>query len=360
MSCTEPFTIYATEASANEFLGFRDVDLHGQSVSCLCGPLTDRRLLAALISEAQLDRSVQAILRLCDKSLIPRKFMVTSAPFYDDSRKMLGAILSFEEDGKLIEAVMDEEPTTLVHSEAKESKSDGKGYYQSKGTCAPIRVENQEITPVPSCQGGVVTINARRKLGVCLPIPVAVSLDTVAKLQHLPAHLAAARIGISLAALKRACRKLGVRRWAYKKTPRGGPSPAPPPSASATDPHSPKAIAVWQHAPGLSCSADSAPTSDDPATPTDPDSSSDGSPGPAWHPSTPALAGPDDLVWLTAFNPHHPDAPRVDKDIMMWREAPIPFEWTPDWCGEEAADEGERQRLCGDLLGWADDRSADS
>jgi hypothetical protein len=298
VSNTEPFTIYATEASSNTFLGFRDADLHGQSVSCLCGPWTDRRLLASLISEVQLDRSVQARLIMCDKSLTPRDLVVTSAPLYDDSKNLFGAILSFEGDdfdGKRLDAVMDGRSAPLIHSEAKENTSDGKGYYQSIYTCAPIRIEDQGITSEKSRKDSVVTINARRKLGVCLPIPVAVSLETIAELQHLPAHLAAARIGISLAALKRACRKLGVRRWAYKKTPRGAPSPAPPPSASATDPHSPKAIAVLQHAPGFP-----SPTAGSSyGTPTELDLSSCGSPGPAWHPSTPTgVTSPDDLVWL--------------------------------------------------------------
>jgi hypothetical protein len=251
---------------------------------------------------------------------------------------------------------------TAVGSNQTETENSCNGYFDSKNLCSLKKsgssVNESEDSIEQHSKGNVVTINARRKLGVYLPISVEVSLDTVAKLQHLPAHLAAARIGISPAALKRACRKLGVRRWAYKKKNRSTPLPRPPTSAPHTDPHSQKEIALWQHAPGFpSPSADSARASH--ATPTDPDSSSDGAPGLAWHPSTPALAGSDDLVWLTAFNPHHPDAPRVDKDSDMWQEAPIPFEWTPDWCREEV-DEEERQRLCGDLFCWADDRSADN
>ena len=71
----------------------------------------------------------------------------------------------------------------ILHSGPKESKSkepkfNGKSYLDSNDTSAPIGAQDQGMQPF-------VTINARRKLGVYLPIPVAVILETVAKL-HVP------------------------------------------------------------------------------------------------------------------------------------------------------------------------------
>jgi len=119
----------------------------------------------------------------------------------------------------------------------------------------------------------------------------------------------------------------------------GAPSAPPAPSAPHTARHSPKAIALWQHAPGFpSLPADSAAApsaaSDHSATPTDPD-----------------------LLWLAAFDPHPVEPGLVTPiDSDDWMEAPVRCEcqWTPAWCGEEAADEGQLQLLCGDLFGWAD------
>ncbi len=374
MSCAEPFTIYGTETTANEFLGFRGWELQGQSLSCLCGPWTDWRLLVSLISNCALDR-IHAMMRMCDRSQTPRDFKVTSSPLFDFSQNLFVAILSFEE-GKQIESVLKNSTAEGFTQKVlqKEKGIECHGYFDSKKSCSLSVDESRSSvtgsgnTLEQNCQDNVVTINARRKLGAFRPIPVAVTLELVAKLQHLPAHLAAARIGISPAALKRACRKLGVPRWAYKKKTRSELSPPSPTSAPHIDPQSPNSIALWEHAPGFPSFPDNstpAPSmvSDNSATPTDPDSSSDGSPEPALSPNQSSMPCPDDLLWLAAFDPQ-PSAPDVDLpplDSDGWRDVHVRCEGTQDWGGEEAAaDNKEWRLLCGDLFGWAEYRSADS
>ena len=61
----------------------------------------------------------------------------------------------------------------------------------------------------------------RRKAGSIrdrtLAAPVVVTEELVAALAHLPLSHAAATVGVSPTAFKKACRKLGVSRWAYKR-----------------------------------------------------------------------------------------------------------------------------------------------
>ena len=49
--------------------------------------------------------------------------------------------------------------------------------------------------------------------------PITITWENMAQLQRFPLHLAAAKIGLSPTALKHACRKLGINRWAYRRIP---------------------------------------------------------------------------------------------------------------------------------------------
>eukprot|EP00291_Cryptomonas_curvata_P027499 CAMPEP_0172211582 /NCGR_PEP_ID=MMETSP1050-20130122/36485_1 /TAXON_ID=233186 /ORGANISM="Cryptomonas curvata, Strain CCAP979/52" /LENGTH=487 /DNA_ID=CAMNT_0012892055 /DNA_START=100 /DNA_END=1559 /DNA_ORIENTATION=+ len=63
------------------------------------------------------------------------------------------------------------------------------------------------------------------------PCPVSVSLDLLESLAELPIAAAAQRLRVSTTALKKACRKLGVDRWPYRKdrpTQAAGQNAAPP------------------------------------------------------------------------------------------------------------------------------------
>ena len=53
--------------------------------------------------------------------------------------------------------------------------------------------------------------------GDTLAPPVVVTSELVATLAHLPLQQAAAAAGVSATAFKKACRKLGISRWAYKR-----------------------------------------------------------------------------------------------------------------------------------------------
>ena len=73
----------------------------------------------------------------------------------------------------------------------------------------------------PNRRGFGPAIFPRRKValdGSIVPaLPVVVTPELLATLHDLPLHKAAEAIGVSATAFKKACRKLGVRRWTYKR-----------------------------------------------------------------------------------------------------------------------------------------------
>ena len=234
-SSFEPFRIFAVEASSFTFLGFRDVELQGQSVLCLCRPWSETPL-RSLLSEALLNGSVRKTqIQLYDKFLTSRNLVVTCSRVFPCHDLFDGIIMHFEcED----EGLQDKQPnyfTPALHKlhPGLRQEAECAAYFQPVGTIkAQLSSRIDETEDGPQEPERAVRIHPRRKAGVIATSPVAITLDTIGKLQHLPVHEAALHIGISPTALKRACRKLGVDRWAYRRC---GPavltcegSPAPP------------------------------------------------------------------------------------------------------------------------------------
>ena len=62
----------------------------------------------------------------------------------------------------------------------------------------------------------LVMVHPRAKLGVAQP-PVMMTVEVIRELFDVPRYMAAASLGISETALKKACRKLGVGRWPCKR-----------------------------------------------------------------------------------------------------------------------------------------------
>ena len=77
------------------------------------------------------------------------------------------------------------------------------------------------VTHSPADQRGLpgLAIFPRRKIGgpPARRQPVLVTPELIAALADLPLREAAAAAGVSVTAFKKACRRLGVRRWAYKR-----------------------------------------------------------------------------------------------------------------------------------------------
>mmetsp|Transcript_36522 Transcript_36522/g.85287 ORF Transcript_36522/g.85287 Transcript_36522/m.85287 type:complete len:297 (-) Transcript_36522:427-1317(-) len=89
--------------------------------------------------------------------------------------------------------------------------------------------------------GGMSLIFTRRRAGQAARVsnePVVLNRKRVQQLFDLPLKDAAALLGISMTALKKACRKIGVERWPYRKvqTPK---APTSPPISPACGPGTP-------------------------------------------------------------------------------------------------------------------------
>ena len=85
----------------------------------------------------------------------------------------------------------------------------------------PSPAESASFFSCPHRRGFGPAIFPRRKValdGSVVPaLPVVVTMELLSTLHDLPLHKAAEAIGVSATAFKKACRKLGVRRWTYKR-----------------------------------------------------------------------------------------------------------------------------------------------
>ena len=93
--------------------------------------------------------------------------------------------------------------------------------------------------PAARLRRSEATIMPRRKPGpdstAPPPAPVVVTQELLAGLADLPLYKAAAAVGISPTAFKKACRRLGISRWAYKRCRTADTPSAAAASAPGTD-----------------------------------------------------------------------------------------------------------------------------
>ena len=89
--------------------------------------------------------------------------------------------------------------------------------------CTPSTSVPSAAAASPEClkdQGHAIFPRRRgRSAGQPLQQPVVVTPESIRKLRGLPLQAAARALGVSATAFKRACRRLGLRRWTYKRGP---------------------------------------------------------------------------------------------------------------------------------------------
>jgi hypothetical protein len=247
VSTNDPYSIYATCGGCSDFLGYTEAELHRQSIRLICGPWTNVSVLFAAIAEASASKTTIVFLKFRDKFGNPWDLSVQSSPFHDDLGHVNGCILSFEkfknyshfEYGCCISSEINDSHDLLSlqpHTSHTNTAAADIGFFKTCGAATPTHSEphSPEAYSSPYASetdrpGSAVRIHPRRKRGVgpeAQQSAIEVSLETVLALQDLPVHEAAGRIGISATALKKACRKLGVNRWSYRRVP--GPPPAAP------------------------------------------------------------------------------------------------------------------------------------
>ena len=250
VSTDAPHYIYATEMHMDGFLGRTEIELHGQSISILCGPFTDTEVLFSAISNAATLKTTSNIIMFNDIYANQFEFLVTCSPFLDDYGLLKGCMLAFEIAPQVSYfGHQAEEPLSASAGIPHANPAGEIGFFKTAGTtapstepsspdgsyCSPYASESDRPGPGARGQPSGVRVFPRRKRGLDPESPIAavtVSLEAIRALQDLPVTDAAGRLGISATAFKKACRKLGIERWTYRRVP-GPPTDEPAPVTAA-------------------------------------------------------------------------------------------------------------------------------
>mmetsp|Transcript_13756 Transcript_13756/g.27196 ORF Transcript_13756/g.27196 Transcript_13756/m.27196 type:complete len:219 (-) Transcript_13756:226-882(-) len=87
--------------------------------------------------------------------------------------------------------------------------------------CSPKGPVSPALSSSSSSGDPVVTLFPRRKAGQSRPGggrgPVVLNLETLEQFYCYPLHLAAKKLGICQTAIKKVCRRLGIKKWPYKE-----------------------------------------------------------------------------------------------------------------------------------------------
>jgi hypothetical protein len=229
-----PHRICATGVSTNEFLGYLDRELHGHSLLMFCLLSTDMDLIVSAISEAAMSRSMSFTAWLRNKQGFSQLYSMTTFPFWGDGGELVGCMFLLQRsslrpsDNCGFIGIGSTAGNLVPPATEALCLGQGQKYFMGNNTSShfkewncqaslfsqnfpSIKTQSDEYRPDASS-----TVLPRRRCG-SRPNPVVVTPDTIQSLQCLPVHKAADVIGISATALKRACRRLGVRRWPYHR-----------------------------------------------------------------------------------------------------------------------------------------------
>jgi hypothetical protein len=229
-----PHRIIATEVASNEFLGYLDVELHGHSLMILFRLSTDIELTLSAISEAAMLRSTTISACLRNKEGLNQMFSMSTFPFRGHEGTLVGCMILFGSNSSTAmrnccnsiptwtSDSPSSEPFCLDHDHNYFTRDHASSHSQERSCQVSLLVANcTRATANCDNQDASSTVLPRKRCGD-RPNPVVVTATIIQTLQSLPIHKAADVVGISVTALKRACRRLGVHRWPYH---RGSPKP---------------------------------------------------------------------------------------------------------------------------------------
>ena len=209
VSFVVPHNVIATGIHNKVILGYADREILGRSILVFCSTLSSEHLTAA-ISEASRFRTKSSNFVLCNKQGEPCLVHASTSP-YVARGELVGCLIEFRNAPNFNEfsarASMTEDKGSMTRNNFFQSQSTTKtgidGMSDSK-TSDPI----------------ISRVHPRRKRGqiqIKQQAPVYVTQETINMLKLLPLPQAAASIGMSATALQRACRKLGVQRWPFRR-----------------------------------------------------------------------------------------------------------------------------------------------
>ena len=211
----------------------------GRSILVLCGPWTDSLLFFSAISEASVFKSKSIEIFIRDRTGRKQLCKVICSPSLDISNQLEGCLLIFEIQDEICAPIP---RTSVITTSANEQQPDGFTETQTTDSPYTLRLfrrysKARKGPKTDSCNtiaisrlvlaspAESISVRPRQKPGRFdgRRPPVRISLDTVRALEHLPLVEAARAVGLSVTALSRACRLLGVDRWRARRTPGSSP-----------------------------------------------------------------------------------------------------------------------------------------
>ena len=228
----EPFRIIT---ASETLLGHMCNAIVGRSILVLCGPWTDSLLFFSAISEASVFKSKSIEIFIRDRTGRKQLCKVICSPSLDISNQLEGCLLIFEIQDEICAPIP---RTSVITTSANEQQPDG--FTETQTTDSPYTLhlfrrysKARKGPKTDSCNtiaisrlvlaspAESISVRPRQKPGRFdgRRPPVRISLDTVRALEHLPLVEAARAVGLSVTALSRACRLLGVDRWRARRAP---------------------------------------------------------------------------------------------------------------------------------------------
>ena len=229
VSTCHPFHIVRLELSANSL----EHIFVGCPISALTGPESDFDLLRTLI-ERSVTEPCSAELVLYIEDDCPKKWIVSFALQLESNGLVLCQL-----DLRISDSMNNEQGAfassktllddLIVSDDSKTNKCTDNITFASVVSSSPIvSAQATHIPKIPSnahSQGLFIVPRPRtsptreRTPPASSPSPVVITTAVIDSLRGLPLPHAARSVGVSVTAFKRACRRLGVRRWQYTRGP---------------------------------------------------------------------------------------------------------------------------------------------
>ena len=252
VSADSSHTVQAVNEEFTRVFGIDKCEIAGRSLRMIHGPRTNRATWQSLLQAACAGRSSEGVIVACSRTCQESEYLARVFPVVDDASRIGSLVIYFY-------------PQPVNTFECDWVGSEAPSYFHTLGCRDTSPAHRDDLSEdLPSTDGGAHTPYgcpaprlSQRPVGVPLPagVPSPIKLATPSRLKVVPRRrlaratsppaiaasaveitlgllgnlsdvsiaAAASRIGISTSALKKACRRLGVSRWPYRRESRTAP-----------------------------------------------------------------------------------------------------------------------------------------
>ena len=260
VSADHPNVVQMINPAFTNLFGFTESQATGRTLSTIYGPSTDVPALKSLFSTASTGLIAHGSVQLCSSSCYEALTAITVVPVMDGvSGTIANLLLYFTSSSQANNNCGSSFQGMMACDNTRSTEQGWQGFQRfdanntptsfafpssSASFLAPATMNADARRragqpPQSSVQRSCLTICPRRKtMGDAMdsdgngPCPVSITLELLESMADLTIVAAAQRIRVSATSLKKACRKLGVDRWPYRKdrpsAATGGSPPAPP------------------------------------------------------------------------------------------------------------------------------------